>query len=71
MSVSVRPLVRKRGDKVGIERERVSERERERAKQRENRASERERERNKENRECARDTRGLVGVANKGRKGEK
>lgn len=45
MSVSVRPLVRKRGDKVGIERERVSERERERAKQRENRASERERER--------------------------
>ena len=71
MSVSVRPLVRKRGDKVGIERERVSERERKSETERKSSERARERERNKENRECARDTRGLVGVANKGRKGEK
>lgn len=43
-------LVRKRGDKIGIERQRVSERERE--KERNGEKIERERERNKENRVC-------------------
>lgn len=43
-------LVRKRGDKVGIERERVSEREREKERNREK--IERERESDKENRVC-------------------